>query len=785
MIAIALAAALQGTACPAPADPTPPVLAIPEAGLDDPAAYQGYRTRLYRDSHGNTVQVYFDVRSGRVVTLLANASDESVGFTARGPGGRPTDIDWGAHAAGVRDSGNSRIFEYRLRVQPGTTLGWFVLGSMRVERDVQYGDLHRRPFAPAAYQVPEESLLVARLAGLPPAERGRHLSQLGARSLEELRARLLPAMADAPGGIRIVRPALDARSRLTLELRVPPREAVLERGRSTVVVRSSGKVPVCLSLRIITTAYPLTPLGRERIFTPAFLDWLARARAAGGGGDTAAATRARRLERLVRGAELLSSREKLMAGLPNFATYFGRDMFMTALMMRGIWRPEMSEHVIASALRRLGPEGQVSHEEALAGQAIREAAVDYAELVGTGTANRATLERAQALLRDLRRTRENYHMLDDELQLPVVVARWLADTLVTPERKREFLLSERRLPLLLQELALVARMAEPYAASPTAQTLVGFERLDGERWRSSSWRDSDAGYAGGRYAMDINAIWMPHALDAVATILRTLPAIGLGRAQLDSLVPDTTALQRWLVDTTVLRQAIETWKGAGREFAVRLPPAEADKRIRERLAALPEAERRYWRAALDSAGGVRDTLAFAALALDSAGAPIPVVNTDPATEIFLDSDPGSLPSPGGLEPFLRDYPAGLFVAGVGPVAANDAYADRGIWERWRRDRYHSPWVVWGREANLLLLGLAQKISAADRAGVEADPALRGALEQVGAAVDASGMSHNELWSYRIEGGRVRPIRYGSGSDVQLWNTTDLAVQYALSQLPRP
>ena len=47
------------------------------------------------------------------------------------------------------------------------------------------------------------------------------------------------------------------------------------------------------------------------------------------------------------------------------------------------------------------------------------------------------------------------------------------------------------------------------------------------------------------------------------------------------------------------------------------------------------------------------------------------------------------------------------------------------------------------------------------------------------------MGHNELWSYRIEDGRLRPIRYGIGSDVQLWNTTDLAVQFALSHLPPP
>jgi hypothetical protein len=30
-----------------------------------------------------------------------------------------------------------------------------------------------------------------------------------------------------------------------------------------------------------------------------------------------------------------------------------------------------------------------------------------------------------------------------------------------------------------------------------------------------------------------------------------------------------------------------------------------------------------------------------------------------------------------------------------------------------------------------------------------------------------------------------PMRYGTASDVQLWSTTDLAVQFALSRLPPP
>src|SRR5437879_8251835 len=65
------------------ADTVRPVLQFPEPGLDDPAAYEGYRTRFYRDARGNTVQIYIDQKSGRVVNLWADALNESLGFTVR------------------------------------------------------------------------------------------------------------------------------------------------------------------------------------------------------------------------------------------------------------------------------------------------------------------------------------------------------------------------------------------------------------------------------------------------------------------------------------------------------------------------------------------------------------------------------------------------------------------------------------------------------------------------------------------------------------------------------
>ena len=139
---------------------------------------------------------------------------------------------------------------------------------------------------------------------------------------------------------------------------------------------------------------------------------------------------------------------------------------------------------------------------------------------------------------------------------------------------------------------------------------------------------------------------------------------------------------------------------------------------------------------------------------------------------------------------MRPYPVGLFVDRLGPVVANDAYAPPSVWEVFRRDTYHSPRVVWGREVNLLLLGLANQISGAtDAAGRPASTALtpyvtemRDALRRANAAVEASGLKHNELWSYEITGGTLKPIRYGASTDVQLWNVTDLAVQFVLSRM---
>jgi hypothetical protein len=169
-----------------------------------------------------------------------------------------------------------------------------------------------------------------------------------------------------------------------------------------------------------------------------------------------------------------------------------------------------------------------------------------------------------------------------------------------------------------------------------------------------------------------------------------------------------------------------------------------------------------------------------------------VANSDAATRLFLGDGEGtrSVPDARARADVLRDvrlfaraYPVGLLVDSVGPVVANDAYASPSIWPDFERDRYHGPRVVWGRENNLFLIGTMERITDAggDAALAPYVRELRGAIDTVLAAVDASGF-HSELWSYELRNGRVVPVRYGSGSDVQLWSTTDLVVQYARSRM---
>ncbi len=699
----------------APTREAPPVLQFPTPGLDDSAAYDGYTARLYRDSRSNSVEIYIEGKTGRVVHLWADGLNESIGFTVRDSGGRggqeaTAAVAFGAGQATVGATGGRggrRWLRYSLTVQGGrsTQIGQILLGSMRIERDFGYAGRVRDSINAPPFVPQEFTDLAGRLGGAHPS-------------------RLIPLLSLTHTGSRwraqAYQPSLDAKNHMWLTISGDSSQSRAQLSGRVLTIRARGAEPALLLVEIATDGPALDPLDRKQIFNAAFRHF-------------ADSVKSQRVEREIRGFELLSSRQKLMAGLPTYATYFGRDMLMTALLMEPVWSDTMPEFVMGAALLKLAPDGEVSHEEALGGQAIRE---NGAEFLKTGN---------RALLGDLQATRENYWMVDDDFQLPVVAGHYFADPRVADARKRAF--ARRWGAALRKNLAFVARRAAPYARAQVATNLVSFKR-DADGWcHPGSWRDSRVGYAGGCFAFDVNVVWVPAALRAIGAIDSTLRAIG----------------EPGIENAADIARAADAWRGTGRHFMVSLAPAEVETRVHAKVASLPDAERAHWDSVLAGNGFPTDTLRFPAVSLDSAGVPIPVMTTDPAMWLLLERQPAEREAE-LLRPFLLPYPVGLFIDGVGLAVANDAYATSKVWDMFKRDLYHSPRVVWGREVNVLLAALATRNRP-------------GAVDSVRSAVARSGLQYAELWSYKFEAGGLRAVRYGSSSDVQLWTLTDLAVQY--------
>src|SRR5881398_807491 len=224
-----------------PGDTVPPYLAFPEPGLDDPAAYEGYETRVYRDASGNAFQVYLNRSKGRVVHLWADALNESAGFTARDSAGAPAELAWSSGSAVVGASGRTRSVSYGLEAPSSITLGLLLLGSMRVERDFQYARRDSLPLDATPFPQPELSQLIDHIAKLPGAERARHLALLGVKTPGALRARLLPRITEQHGDtawvVRVEQVSFDGKTHLWLALEGDARETVAAVRGGTITAR--------------------------------------------------------------------------------------------------------------------------------------------------------------------------------------------------------------------------------------------------------------------------------------------------------------------------------------------------------------------------------------------------------------------------------------------------------------------------------------------------------------------------------------------------------------------
>jgi hypothetical protein len=449
----------------------------------------------------------------------------------------------------------------------------------------------------------------------------------------------------------------------------------------------------------------------------------------------------------------LSYREKFLAGSWRFNTYFGRDTLMSLRLLMPALRPVAVEGGLRSVVARLSPAeaaspgGEVAHEEG-----IGEFAILAHVKAGEGTSDAPVYD---------------YAMIDGAYMLAPVAAAWLADDPRGRARAVAFLASpsgragdpdETVGGALMRNLRWVLAHTRPFAEEPAATHLLALK----PGHPAGQWRDSGIGLGGGRYPFDVNAVFAPAALSAIAR----LHTAGL-------LDPYLTP-----VDRDVFADAgrmAKVWRDKAPGFFDVTVPAETARR---QIAAFAQAQGVPATAGLAAVG--QEPVRFHALSLDSAGAPVAVVNSDEGFDLLF-GQPGPDVLDREVLAMMRPFPAGL-MTDVGLLVANPAYATLGQQALFTRGGYHGL-VVWSWQQAILAAGLERQLGREDLT-----PALRADLErarsQLWVAIGATrAVQTSELWSWSFERGRYHVAPYGTGAGdadesnaAQLWSTVFLALK---------
>jgi hypothetical protein len=442
----------------------------------------------------------------------------------------------------------------------------------------------------------------------------------------------------------------------------------------------------------------------------------------------------------------LSYREKYLAGSWRFDTYFGRDSLMSLTLLAPVLQNLAIESGIGAVLARLAPNGEVAHEED-----IGEFAVLRNSKEGRGPIDTPIYD---------------YGMIDDDFMLAPVTANWLLNSdgrTVAPKfLSGKNATGERHGDALVRNFLWVVERTAAFAADPKATNLVGLK----EGRMTGQWRDSEEGLGRGRYAYDVNAVFVPAALEAIDRFLDS----GL----LDTYLTD--AQRRTLQQTSNQR---DVWsRKAPPMFTVTLPAEQARDQI-SAYATGVGVDSKAPLAALDS--GLREqSLTFNALSLDANGKPIPIMHSDDGFALLF-TQPTTAQLQRSIDALMRPFPAGLLTP-VGLLVANPVFADRETQSRFDNTAYHGT-VVWSWQQAVFAAGLSRQLARTD---LPADlrTRLEAARSQLWKAIDAGReLRSSELWSWSFANGQYRPEAFGQhnthadeSNAAQLWSTVFLSFQ---------
>ena len=441
----------------------------------------------------------------------------------------------------------------------------------------------------------------------------------------------------------------------------------------------------------------------------------------------------------------LSYKEKFLAGSWRFNTYFGRDTLMSVRLLMPVLAPEAVEAGLGAVLARLSPQGEVAHEEDIGEFAV----LDHL---------RATGEKSDA-------PTFNYKMIDSSFMLAPVAAQWLLDDARGRIYAAAFLKridGRREHPNvfgadLVNNFRFVLKAAAGFATDPRAANLVAL-RAGSD---AGQWRDSNDGLGGGRVPYDVNAVFVPAALEAAARFFES--------RLLDSFLGPA---DRELFSHAKVMAGI--WRDkAGPLFDVSVPNSTARHDITDYASSLKITDGAALQSVDDAA------VSFPALALTADGQGIAVLHSDVGFEMLF-GRPASVALRQEVTAIMRPFPAGLLTP-VGVVVANPVYAAPVVQKKLTRSAYHGT-VVWSWQQAVLAAGLRRQLQRQDLPAPLKEQ-LFGAQAQLWGAIGAAhSMRNSELWTWTFVKGRFEIAPFGANASdadesnaAQLWSTVYLAL----------
>jgi len=442
----------------------------------------------------------------------------------------------------------------------------------------------------------------------------------------------------------------------------------------------------------------------------------------------------------------LSYKEKFLAGSWRYDTYFGRDTLMSMRLLMPALSPDALEDGLGSVLARLSSTGEVAHEEEIGEFAI----LDHL---------RADGDLSDAPVFD-------YKMIDGSFMLAPVARAWLLDNPRASSRAAAFLARADggygRPPRtfgadLVTNLRFVIQSARAFAAHPQAEHLISLKA--GFVW--GQWRDSDDGIAHGRYPYDVNAVFVPAALDAASRFYES----GL-------LAPYLTG-----DDRTLLSQAAnmaDIWRAVAPAF---FDVDVTNESARNQIEAYATSIGVPPGAALRSIG--QSAVEFHAVALDAETKPIPIINSDEGFDLLFGS-PGIQSLESEIASMMRPFPAGLMMD-AGVVVANPVFATPTLQARFTKSAYHGT-VIWSWQQAVLAAGLARQVERRDLPNPLRKRMLLAQRRLWRAIAVGRKVANSELWSWSYRNGRYHVAPFGASrlyadesNAAQLWSTVYLAI----------